>query len=63
MTKQCRVMSVGLSTIPQRSHGLVPAIRSQRLGAPLPLWSVYRVGHKAVWIGEVEAADERAARA
>jgi hypothetical protein len=28
---------------------------------PLPLWSIYRVAHKAVWMGEVEAADECAA--
>jgi hypothetical protein len=28
---------------------------------PLPMWSIYRMAHKAVWIGEVEAADERAA--
>jgi hypothetical protein len=29
--------------------------------APLPLWTIYRAAHKAVWIGEVEAADEHAA--
>jgi hypothetical protein len=28
---------------------------------PLPSWSVYRAAHKAIWIGEVEAADERTA--
>jgi hypothetical protein len=25
------------------------------------LWSIYRAAHKAIWIGEVEAADESAA--
>jgi hypothetical protein len=28
---------------------------------PLPLRSIHRVAHKAIWIGEVEAADEHAA--
>jgi hypothetical protein len=28
---------------------------------PLPSWSIYRAAHKAIWIGEVEAIDERAA--
>jgi hypothetical protein len=25
---------------------------------PLPLWSIHRAVHKAIWIGEVEAPDE-----
>jgi hypothetical protein len=28
---------------------------------PLRLWSIHRVAHKAIRIGEVEAADERVA--
>jgi hypothetical protein len=28
---------------------------------PLPSWTIYRAAHQAIWIGEVEAADERAA--
>jgi hypothetical protein len=63
MTKQCRVIIGRLLDNSANKPRLVPAIRSQRLGTPLPLWSVYRVAHKAVWIGEVEAADERAAKA
>jgi hypothetical protein len=27
----------------------------------LPSWTIYRAAHKAIWIGDVEAADERAA--
>jgi hypothetical protein len=27
----------------------------------LPSWTIYRAAHEAIWIGEVEAADERVA--
>jgi hypothetical protein len=47
--------SVNTAGMPKRSSPHEPQ------PAPLPLWIIHRVAHKAIWIGEVEAADERAA--